>query len=71
VTPAAPAQREPDEPICERPQHLRVISQSPPIELDAAEHAVRTLPIALDPAHPGTSMTASGRAGFGSVEAAE
>jgi GTP cyclohydrolase IA len=47
VIPAAPAQREPDEPISERPQHLRVISQRPPIELDAAEHAVRTLLIAL------------------------
>ena len=47
MIPAAPARPEPDKPFLERPQPLRVISQSPPIEIDAAEHAVRMLLIAL------------------------
>lgn len=47
MVPAAPARHEPDEPIFERPHHLRVIGQSPPMVLDAAEQAVRMLLLAL------------------------
>jgi hypothetical protein len=42
VISAAPAQDEHDQPILERPHHLQVIGQRPPIELDTAPQLINS-----------------------------